>query len=348
MAQCGLWDIIMAFAGKNRRLGAAATFVAAALLSFTGSARADIVPLADQLRGIVLSREQCDALPRAVFVAVAGREFCIQYYLSAAGGAGKGPLVFLQGDRLGRLNGQTGEFSPGPRDRDLDTKDFNKIATLLSQQAGVPAIYLARPGLDGSSGNHRIRHTSLELNVVNAALDAIKRRHGFIGFHLLGQSGGSTLIGGLIGLRSDVGCAVIGSGVLSYPRTRRSSDPAADYFDASDAVATIAQKQGLRILLVTDPADRKVPERVQTDFAQRLRLAGGQVDQFLVQATDDDRHGVLSYSRTVMNNCLRSVSTEEIGTRLARQVATSLAAKINIDAQRQAVSRDGGFQSSAQ
>jgi hypothetical protein len=99
-------------------------------------------------------------------------------------------------------------------------------------------------------------------------------------------------------------------------------------------VATIAQKQGLRILLVTDPADRKVPERVQTDFAQRLRLAGGQVDQFLVRAPDDDRHGVLSYSRTVMNNCLRSVSTEEIGTRLARQVATTLAAKINIDAQR--------------
>lgn len=320
----------MSFAGRDRIRGAAAILAAAGALSLATPARADIVPLADQLRGIAIPQEQCEALPRAVFVAVSGREFCIRYYLSVAGGTGKGPLVFLQGDRLGRLDGQTGEFAPGPRDRDLDTRDFNKIATLLSQQGGVPAIYLARPGLDGSSGNHRIRHTSLELNVVHAALDAIKQRHGFVGFHLLGQSGGSTLAGGLLGLRSDIGCAVIGAGVLSYPRPRRSSDPAADYFNAADFVASIARKRGTRILLVTDPADRKVPERVQTDFAQRVRLAGGQVEQFLVQATDDDRHGVLSYARTAMNACLRSASDDDIRAQLARQVATNLAAK-NLD-----------------
>jgi hypothetical protein len=348
MAQCGLWDAVMSLAGKDRTLRAAATLVAAALLSFAGPARADIVPLSDQLRGIAISQEQCDALPRAVFVSAAGRDFCIRYYLSVAGGAGNQPLVFLQGDRLGRLDNQTGEFTPGPRDRDIDTKDFNRIATQLSQQAGVPAIYLARPGLDGSSGTHRIRRTTLELLAVNAALEAIKRRHGFIGYHMLGQSGGSTLIGGLLGMRPDLGCTVIGAGVLSYRVTRRSSDPAGDFFNPSDAIGTIAQKRGTRILLVTDPADRKVPERVQTEFAQRLRLAGGQVEQFLVQATDDDRHGVLPYARTAMVGCLRGTPTDQIGAQIAKQVERALAAKTNAEAQKQAATRDGGFQAPPQ
>jgi hypothetical protein len=36
-----------------------------------------------------------------------------------------------------------------------------------------------------------------------------------------GQSGGATLIGGLLGMRSDLGCVVIGAGLMSYPRPNR-------------------------------------------------------------------------------------------------------------------------------
>lgn len=313
----------------------AGAIVAAAMLAPIAPARADIVPLADQLQGVVISHEQCEALPRAVWVEVAGREFCMRYYLSVAGGQGKAPLVLLQGDRLGRLDIATGEFSPGPRDRDVDTRDYNRVATLLSKQAGVPAIYLARPGLDGSSGNHRIRRTMLELLAVNAALDAIKARHGFLGFHMVGQSGGSTLIGGLLGMRSDLGCAVIGSGLMSSQRIRRSADPSEDFFSAIESVRAIAQKRGTRILLVTDPGDRRVPERLQTEFAQRLRNAGGQVEQFLVQAIDEDRHGVLPYASFAAMGCLRGASTEEIGAGLAREVERALTARATTQAQRQ-------------
>jgi hypothetical protein len=339
----------MPIAGHNRTLRLVLpAFAASALLCVTAVlARADIVSLADQLRGTVVSQRQCEELPRAVWLHVAGRDFCIRYYLSMAGGQGSRAFVFLQGDRLGRLNGTTGEFSPGPRDKDVDTSDYNKVATALSQQAGMPGIYLARPGLDGSSGSHRIRHSTLELHVVNAALDAIKRRHRLEGFHMIGQSGGSTLIGGLLGLRSDLGCAVIGAGVLSYPRTLRSSDPARDYFNAAEAVGAIAQNRATRIILVTDPSDRKVPERVQTDFVNRLRLAGGRAEQFLVQAMDADRHGVLTYTRTAALGCLRGSSTEEIEKRLALQVEQALAAKSAASAaaesQKLAATRDGGL-----
>src|SRR6185369_16746722 len=99
------------------------------------------------------------------------------------------------------------------------------------------AIYLARIGVDGTSGDHKSRKTLLELHLMNAALDAIKRRYGFLGFHLVGQSGGSKLVGGLIGLRRDVACAVSGSGRLDDPgaskRDNRQAhlDPGHSYFD---------------------------------------------------------------------------------------------------------------------
>ena len=174
------------------------------------------------------------------------------------------------------------------------------------------------------------------MTVINAALDAIKRRHGFAGFHLIGQSGGSTLVGGMLAQRSDVGCAVIGSGRLLYDKARRSPDPAADYFNVADLVPVIAQKRTTRILVLTDPQDRKVPEPVQTGFVRMLRQAGGQADQFLVQAIDDDRHGVTAYSRTAAAACMRGASSEDIAQRLHLQVEKRLAAKAAVTQQQAA------------
>ena len=101
----------------------------------------------------------------------------------------------------------------------------------------------------------------------------------------------------MLALRNDIGCAVIGSGRLALLKPpRHSADPARDYFNVADAIPTIAQRRATRILVVTDPADKKVLERSQTGFVQRLRQAGGQAEQFMVQATDDNRHGVVAYA----------------------------------------------------
>jgi hypothetical protein len=312
----------------------AALTAAALLLAAALPARAHILPVADLIRGIAMTPAQCAALPQAVWLNVMGREFCIRYYLSTAGGEGTRPAVFLQGDRLGKLNLRTGEYTSSGRDKDLDTDDFVRAAEALSRQTKGPAIYLARPGLDGSSGDHRIRHSVLELNVTNAALDAIKKRHRFDGFHLIGQSGGSMLVGGMLALRSDIGCAVLGSGRLASERPpRRSPDPRSDYYNVADSVAAIAQKRATRILLLTDPQDRKVPEATQTGFVQMLRQAGGQADQILVEATDENRHGVVAYSRTTAAGCIRGASTQEIARELYVQVQNRVAAKAAADAQ---------------
>lgn len=306
-----------------RLLAAASMLLAAAL-----PGRAEIVPVADMLRGIAANPERCAATSMTVWLKVSGREFCIRYYLSAAGGDGARPVVFLQGDRLGRLNLRTGEFTLGPRDRDLDTGDFQRVADYLSRQNRTSAIYLARPGVDGSSGDHRIRHTSLELQIANAALDAIKARHRYEGFHLIGQSGGSKLVGGMLALRSDIGCAALGAGRLAALRAaRRSSDPASDYFDVAASIPAIAARKEVRILIVTDPEDTKVPERHQTAFVDMLRRAGGRAEQFMVRATDDTRHGVTVYTRLALTGCIRGATTEEIAVRLQQAVERRMAAK---------------------
>src|SRR5262245_15820710 len=94
---------------KQRTRWIAGALQAAALLVF-GSlpAEAHVVPVADMLRGITITPAQCAALPQTVWVKAYGRDFCIRYYLSTAGGEGSRPVVFLQGDRLGRLNLKTG------------------------------------------------------------------------------------------------------------------------------------------------------------------------------------------------------------------------------------------------
>jgi hypothetical protein len=308
-----------------RLLAASATLLLAAL-----PAQAHIVPLADMLRGIHMTQAQCAAIPSTLWLAVAGQPFCIRYYLSNSGGEGRQPVVFLQGDKLGRLNSRSGVFTPRPKDKDIDTDNLERFADRLSRLTRTTAIYLARVGIDGSSGHHRIRHSVLELNVTNAALDALKQRHGFDGFHMIGQSGGSLLVGGLLALRGDIGCAAIGAGRLAQIKPpRRSADPARDMYDVADAIPIIAKRSATRIMLLTDPEDRKVPEQTQTGFVQRLRQAGGQAEQFIVQATDENRHGVVAYAFTAARGCLLGKTTEEIAWRIERQVEKRLATKAN-------------------
>src|SRR5262249_31739696 len=158
--------------------GARTICISAALLATSGlAATAERWPLSDMVKGVDITEAQCAAVTQAVWVSAEGREFCIRYYLSEIGGRGPRPLVFLQGDEFGVLNLETWDF-PSPDPKALtDSKDLQKWSNFISRQAHGPGIYLARIGVDGSSGHHRARRTVLELRVINEALNAIKRRH---------------------------------------------------------------------------------------------------------------------------------------------------------------------------
>lgn len=284
---------------------------AAAILT-AGGAAAEIFKKQDLLRGITVARAQCDETSQTLWLNVHGRNFCVRYYLSTAGGEGSRPVVFLGGDQLGKLNLKTWTWADTLEARDIDTDDIMQIADAFSKMAKTTAIYLARIGIDGTSGNHTSRRTVLELDLMNAALDAIKRRHGFEGFHLAGQSDGSKVAGGLIGLRRDISCAVLGSGPLALPANTKSTDPGRSYFDPTQNIPQLAHNHSMRLFLITDKMDKRVPAAQQTGFVERLRRAGRKVPQFFVEAIDDNHHGVMVYAELVTAGCVLDRSDEEI------------------------------------
>jgi hypothetical protein len=317
----------------SRLIGAHPLGAAIALALLTAqAARADIITIADIARGIDMTQPQCAAIPQAVWIGAIGRSLCMRYYLSVAGGTGSRPVLFLQGDLGFNVDPKTGAWSVPASIQDTNTDDLVKYADRISKQQKTTGIYLARMGRDGSSGWHRQRHTELEVQATNAALQAIKQRFQFEGFNVYGHSGGGNLVGGLLTLRNDIDCAVPADGVLAPGAVSKAPDPALQYFDSSAHVATIAQNRSARILVVTDPQDTVVKIGNQLPFVEKLRKAGGQVDQFMVEATDDEHHLTTPHAELVMTDCLRGASHDEIVADLAKLDASLLAAKTTAEA----------------
>jgi hypothetical protein len=311
----------------------------AGALTAATAVQADIIKKDDMLRGVTITRPQCDAIAQAVWVNASGHDFCVRYYLSTAGGEGPRPVVFIQGDYFGKLDPKTWTWVDPSDAKDINTDDLMRMADGFSKMARTTAIYLARIGVEGTSGNHTARKTLLELQMMNAALDAIKQRYGYEGFHLVGQSGGSKLVAGLIEMRHDIACAVSGSGPLATPGSPRTTDPGRTFFDVTRNIPLLAQNRSLRLLLVTDPADKRVPIALQSGFVDKMRQAGRQVPQFLVEATDEDHHGVVIYSELVVAGCVLGKTDGEI----ARAVSTIVKrnAEYNERRQKEAMAKPG-------
>ncbi len=320
-----------------RRLSAALL----ALLLPASSAAADIIRWQDMYSGVVMTQAQCAAIPQAVWVSPSGRSFCMRYYLSTAGGQGSRPVVFLGGDAPWASMADREKTPPAHAHfNDANTDTLVQGADRMSRDQQTTAILLARVGLDGSSGTHHsLRHTLLELLATNAALDAIKARYGFEGFHVYGHSGGGNLAAGLLELRNDIGCDVVADGQLTHPNphgikieTGKSADPAFEVFDVTDAVTIIARNRSARVLVVTDPQDQIVRIEHQNPFVEKLKQAGGKVDQFFVDSGGPEHHFTAAHAAVAMRDCVRDASHDEIAADLADFVAKRLAAAARAEA----------------
>ena len=298
---------------------AGATTLAMALLTVlqVAPAGAEKVAMAVMGMGKSMTKEECGALAQAVWIKAMGRNLCMRYYLSTEGGQGTRPVVFLQGD--------------APSTKEVDVANYLRDADRISKNAKTTGIYLARMGRDGSSGSHADRHTNLELQATNAALDAIKQRYGFEGFHLYGHSGGANLVAALLGIRRDIACAVPADGKIAGNGKRDVSDPALQVFWASDSISAIARNPSARIIVVIDPQDRIVPIHNQLPFVEKLRQMGGKVEVFFVDSGGDehaDHHATTGHAEVVIRDCLRGARYDEIAVDLAELVARSLARRL--------------------
>jgi hypothetical protein len=324
--------------GVTSKFGSLTMALAAAGAMAATSAGAEIIRKEDMLRGITTTRERCAATDETLWLSVDKQDFCVRYYLSTAGGEGTRPVVFLAGDHFGTV--RNWQWVPASKDKnagitfdptnpgshgDVNTDDLVKTADAFSKLAKTSGIYLARMGVDGTSGNHVFRKTLLELHLMSAALDAIKQRYGFEGFHLAGQSGGSTLVTGLAAIRRDIACAVSGSGRLGISSGASSNEPARTLVDPLGFIPSIARNRSVHFFMVTDSADRTVPARQQTPFAEKMRRAGRSIPQYFVTATDDFHHGVLSYTQLVTAGCALGKSDAQIATAVGTMVKRNAA-----------------------
>src|SRR5215470_9427326 len=154
---------------------------------------------AELLRGKRITQAECAALPGAVWAAVDQQGECIRYYHSTAGGSGSEVVVFFSAE-VASTNAR-GEVKP------YDFYVKRTPAALQERIAGtsrtlrMPYLYLGRPGSYGSSGEYAKRRTPREIDLISAALDAIRSRHGYTRLHLAGYSEGGHAAAALLARR---------------------------------------------------------------------------------------------------------------------------------------------------
>lgn len=307
--------------------------------------------------GSLVTRAQCDGAGqrergRFVYVEAMGRGACIRYYLSGDAFPQNAAAVYLPGDKGGfRANWRSGRYQMVPEEllprdgqpakpaqqpdmaRKLGDPDRNQaLARAVANRLRMPAIILARQGTDGSSGWVALKRTRWETAITNAALDAIKARHGIEKLHVVGQSGGGHLVGALAALRTDISCAVAGSAPLAInPRSFYLSQKIPEFqrfFNPAEHAAAIAGKPGLRLMLVTDGRDQRVFVEAQAQFVRAMARGGMQVPQHFVTAGDAQSHGVTLYSLAALRACIAGKSDDEIGLELALMSAKMIQQRV--------------------
>lgn len=274
--------------------------------------------------GATMTKEKCNSLEESVWVVVDKTGDCIRYYAAGLKPDNDKIVVFFSGDRLVRK-----------WDRHFNTisqqvegyQDNNADALKLEMQevfslSGIPTIFLARPGIYGSSGDHRKRRLLREVELVNGALNAIRDKHHIRHLSLAGQSGGGHLVASMLAMRSDITCASIASGATAVRARIQLKNWPGDatgynnFYDPIDHVSKISPASGLRIFVIGDPRDTNVPFSTQSLYYDALKKRG--LDAHLLKATGrgSQHHSLGRWAFRVAGWCANGLPTEAIVSRV--------------------------------
>jgi pimeloyl-ACP methyl ester carboxylesterase len=282
-------------------------------------AAAEATPLAsdtDMVTGVSVTEADCRAQIGRLWVRAENRGFCVRFWLSMAGGSKDEALVAFNGDIGERIDGKVRLFE---QVRPISDENLQKDADNGSHLYRGPYFLIARPGTFGSSGHHlKDRRTLLEIRVAMAALDAVKQSLGFKRFHLVGQSGGGHTVAGLVQLRSDIGCAVITSGIISarsmyrdriqdrYGHLSAAHRPVVGkprLYDPIDYVNTMRRRPGLRLFVISDRNDKLVSYRSQLEFVERVKAHNLPITHVTATAADKDSHDLFHQGLRLAVDC---------------------------------------------
>lgn len=286
------------------RLGRTFVGMAFVLAALPAGATGDEAADAPLLWGQPAQREHCPDAPGFAWATGDGAPSCLRYFASAGIDGAELAIVMLHGDR-NRLMGKP------PGDIPLNTaRRRQAMARRHAERLGRPVILLARPGVYGSSGDHRHRRRRAEFTAINQALDLIRLRYNIRRLVLVGHSGGATAAAATLTMgRADVACAVLTSGaydLVERQQIRRKRDgrppltpeaasrAASRVYDPIQHIDGVRRDPARRIVILGDPDDVVTPYALQLRFANRLADAGHAVTVREVAGKPPEHHDLNS------------------------------------------------------
>lgn len=290
----------------------------------------------DALHGCYSSPEQCSGIPNALWTDVGTGGECIRYY-PAGLSSGHNPLtlLFFPGDII--LRTARGVRFVG---KSYSQQTPNRLIELMAEwaeDAGAPAIYMARPGIFGSSGDHEKRRLPYEIELMDLALDILKVRHHIDRFILVGQSGGAQIAAALLNRRPDIAASVMTAGLLSVHQTvsrwRRvnpvpggATYPVEALYDPMQEVEHIRRAPAPKIVLISDPRDTVMPLHSQVQYLRRLQAEGFEPVHIYAHAEGPKHHNLGVHGRKAAALLARGKTEREIRKALVDLDATNIAA----------------------
>ncbi|KRE20510.1 hypothetical protein ASE66_06465 [Bosea sp. Root483D1] len=257
----------------------------------------------EALHGSFSSPAHCAGVPGGFWIEVDRKGDCLRSYAQGLSAADNPTvLVYFSGDVL--LKTKEGVRFVGAGYERQSPERIERDMARWSERAGVPAIFVARPGMFGSSGDHDQRREPREVMLLERTLDAIKRRHRVSAFILVGQSGGGHIAASLLNRRRDVSAVVLSSALLSvrevtdhWNKRRTVQSASAALYDPIDHLDGIRRDPKPLILVLSDPRDRVVPYPSQRTYVRRLQAAGFEPQHIILSATDKNHHALARHGR---------------------------------------------------
>lgn len=236
---------------------------------------------------------------------------CIRYYSAGLleNQTNNRAITYFSGD-VGIIGGAPESYTS------LKPQDMvNKAVTASTQLYNFPYIFVARPGIYGSSGVHNGARKPLESLLMSEALNKIKQRHQILNYVLVGHSGGGHIVSALLSKRTDILCAVPSS-APSSPKIQAEAlgkTPDPRLFEAVDAITALTPKHPAnRVFVVGDLNDSIVPWVAQKVLHDKLIQLSWVSNIINLQATDGDHHNLAEKAKKIAGMCARGLSTSNI------------------------------------
>jgi hypothetical protein len=264
--------------------------------------------------GSFSSKEHCATVPNALWIHPEEEKTgeCIRYYAAGAKpGASRELVLFFSGDDLNRDRSLS---SPENYAR-LTPSRMQGDVERTGRSLGIPFIWVARPGVRGSSGDQLLKTRFREMRLMNGAVSRLKHMYGVATFHAYGQSGGGAVLAALLNMRTDIGCAALASANLDVDQwlSEQSGDRrggASDWYNPKTYIN--ANTLRARIVILSDPRDKAVSFGSQRSYARALEKAGGRFVHVVAAGAGPRFHSLAGEGVRALRRCLNGSPLEAI------------------------------------